>query len=138
MVYTRREILRLTGIGLPLGVSGCVRVRDVQLMDTPSCDIACFEFEHEGFDDAPDYLTITMVEGRGLPAKEVYVTGVATEWPPQSDSGQTKPWHELSYLGPTESIAGHSIRVDLAYVSTVHVLWRHDDEEHTLDTWEDD
>jgi len=101
-----------------------------------SCEVACFEFDHRGFDDAPDWLTIRHTGGRDLPANEVFITGIATEWPPEPEDGETKPWFELDEeLGSMDGIGGEAVRVDLAYVRTVRVLWQRDGGEREIGKW---
>lgn len=100
-----------------------------------SCEVACFGFDHRGYDDAPDWLTVRHTGGRDLSANEVFITGIAEEWSSPGE-GETKPWFELDdELGPTAGIAGEDVQVDLGYVSTVRVLWRHDGNERVIGEW---
>lgn len=103
------------------------------------CEIACFEFTHEAFDDAPDWLTVRHVEGRDLPAGEVYITNVLTESDPDGpwETG-TVAWHAVDAdLGPTDGIAGRDVRVDIGFPDVVQVRWRHDGTEAVLDETRD-
>lgn len=98
--------------------------------------VACFEYIHEGADDALDRITVRHVSGRDLDAKDVLLTGVASEYPPDPEQGQTMTWHELSEFELTDGIAGHSIRVKLGFVDTVRVLWNHGTEQSVLDRFQ--
>lgn len=91
-----------------------------------SCDPACFEGEYEGADDALSRITITHTGGHSLPASEVYITGVAEEYPPEPRRGKNRSWAEVSDLGPTDSIEeDDSVNVTLGFVLQVLVFWRH-------------
>jgi hypothetical protein len=100
-----------------------------------SCEIACFEFTHEAWDDAPDWLTIKHTEGRDLPAEEVFITNVVVEYGRTTDRViETVAWHEVDdEIGASDGIAGESVRVDIDPQRAVQVLWRTQNEEHVLD-----
>lgn len=128
MQLTRRKVLG--GVGGAIGIGAGAWV-----LRSPSCDVACFDFYHEGFDDAPDWLTITHTDGRDLPAEEVFITNVVVEHGPDSEwVTDTVAWHEVHEdMDPSEGIAGRSIRIDIAFPDVVQVLWRHDTDEQVLD-----
>jgi len=109
---------------------GEIRVADCD------ADVACFEHVHRGADDNPDNLIVRHVGGRDLPANEVYLTGIAAEYPPESETGQTTAWHELGDLTRTDTIAGHSLSVEVVLVESVRVLWRHDGRESVLERFQ--
>ncbi|WP_123536756.1 hypothetical protein [Halosimplex salinum] len=100
-----------------------------------TCDrhVACFESIHQGADDNPDHLVVRHVAGRDLPAREVYLTGVASEYPPDPETGRTAAWHELGDIGPGAGVAGETIRVEIGFVDTVSVLWRRDGDESVVE-----
>ena len=102
------------------------------------CDspVACFEYIHQGADDALDRLTVRHVSGRDIAAGDVALTGIASEYPPDPEEGRTMTWHEVSDLERDEGIAGRSIRIELGLVETVRVLWTHRNERSFLDRFE--
>jgi hypothetical protein len=140
----RRTVL--AGATATIGFSGCLSFRDDSSSQTESptqnddsCEIACFEFTHEGFDDAPDWLTIKHSEGRDLLAEEVFITNVIVEYSGNlgTESEQvieTVAWHEVDdEITASDGIAGESVRVDIDPPDVVQVLWRTESEEHVLD-----
>ena len=127
MTFTRRQALRLMGgVGLA-GVAGC--------LDSPrSCDPACFEGEYQGWDDALNQMTITHVGGEGLPARELFVSGVADEYPIAPGESCTRPWYKISNFNSYDVIEeGDSIDADIGFVDAVEVLWRHNGEMEQLE-----
>lgn len=102
------------------------------------CDaaVACFDYIHEGADDALDRLTVRHVGGRDLAAKNVALTGIASEYPPEPEQGRTMTWAELGEFEPAEGIAGHSVRVTLGFVDTVRVRWTHGTQQSFLDSFQ--
>jgi hypothetical protein len=148
MKSTRREILS-GSIGATLvGLGGCTGLLSGQFQ----CEMACFEFEFEGFDDAPSWLTIRHVGGKDLQADEVLITGKVEgegDYTSINDSqssvgGVLKPWFKLDNdVGPTDGIAGAEIyQTDFApsiekpaCSYQVLVLWEKEDDIITLDDW---
>ncbi|WP_436907701.1 hypothetical protein [Halosimplex marinum] len=98
--------------------------------------VACFECLHEGADDALDRLTVRHVDGQNLPAEEVFLTGVADDYPPDPESGRTVPWHELGDLAPGDGVAGATVRATLGLVERVSVLWRRGGRESVVESFE--
>lgn len=161
MTFHRRDVLRgIGGTALLAGLSGCPSGRDgtntespvvdqtntqspadgqtnTPVPDTGRCesDTACFDYSLERADGALDTLAISHVDGRDLPADEVYVSGVAFDWPPVRRRGYTYPWHQLSEsdLAPAAGIADRSVRIHPALVHSIRLLWRHDGEVTLLD-----
>ena len=66
----------------------------------------------------------------------MYVTGVASDYPPEPERGRTVPWHELGELVRTDAVAGRSVRATIGFVETVRVLWRHDGRETVLEEFQ--
>ena len=128
MKLTRRKVLG--------GVVGAIGVGvGAWALRSPSCEVACFDFYHEGFDDAPDWLTIVHADGRDIPAEEVFITNVVVEHGPETEwKTDTVAWHQVhDDIAASEGIAGGSVRVDIAFPDVVQVLWRHDGDEEVLD-----
>jgi hypothetical protein len=104
-----------------------------------SCEFACFEFTHEAWDDAPDWLTIKHSEGRDLPAEDVFITNIVVEYSGNHETEteqviETVAWHEVDdEIAASDGIAGESVRVDIDPPDVVQVLWRTQNEEHVLD-----
>ncbi|QLH79598.1 hypothetical protein HZS55_20895 [Halosimplex rubrum] len=98
--------------------------------------VACFEAIHRGADDALDRLTVRHVDGQDLPAEEVFLTGVAEEYPPDPETGRTVAWHELSDLAPGDGIAGATVQAKLGLVERVSVLWRRGGEESAVESFQ--
>ena len=95
--------------------------------DAGGCGAAtCLEFSLNRRDDGLDTLSISHTGGRDLPAEDVYVTGVASDHPPELDRGRTVPWHEVGELDRTDAVAGRSVPATIGFVETVRVLWRLD------------
>ncbi|MFC4988285.1 MULTISPECIES: hypothetical protein [Saliphagus] len=125
MIRTRRELLH-TG-----SLIGCVCLSGCQTFSSCSAEVACFEFEHEGYDDAPDVLTITHTGGDSLPANEVFITNVAVDY--NDEEIATVPWYELSAnVDADDEIEGDSITVEILFPEVVEVLWRQDGEERVI------
>jgi len=125
MDHTRREVIRGSSVVASVGLAGCQRLWSC------SADVACFEFEHEGYDDAPDILTITHTGGDALPATAVFVTNVAVNY--DADETGTVPWPELSETtDETDDIGGDSVEVEILFPEVVQVLWRHDGDERVI------
>jgi hypothetical protein len=128
-----------------IGLGGCLALRNENNSSenesptdskSDSCEIACFEFTHEGYDDAPDQLTIAHTEGRDLPAEEVFITDVIVGGRGRDSNWviETVPWHEVdNTIKPTDGIAGESIHVDIGFPEVVQVLWRNENGERVLD-----
>jgi hypothetical protein len=127
----RRDLLGTGAVVSSLGVAGCSF-----FSSQPSCEIACFDYKHEGADDALDRLTVTHTRGRNLPAGDVYITGIANEWPPEPEEGETVQWSVLGPLGPADRIDSHSVRVKIGFVESVRILWRDDGEETVLEEFQ--
>ncbi|WP_267162950.1 hypothetical protein [Halovenus salina] len=141
----RRTIL--AGATAMIGFGGCLSSQNENTpqaespspTESPSCEIACFEFTHEAWDDAPDWLTIKHTEGRDLPAEDVFITNVVVEYSGnlETESEQvieTVAWHEVDdEVVPSDGIAGERVRVDIDPQRVVNVLWRTKNEEHVLD-----
>ena len=87
MELTRRHALQLIGGTSLTGIAGC-------LDSGSSCDPACFESDYLGYDDALAVMTITHVGGKGILAQELFVSGVADEYPTAPGEGCTRPWHK--------------------------------------------
>lgn len=113
MEPTRRTLLGGTGVIIAAAVGTWL-----WSSDSLSSDVAEFEFTHEGFDDAPSWLTIRHTGGEDLPADEVFVTGQADgdgeyvniNGSPSSVGGVMKPWYELDEdIGRENGIAGAEI-----------------------------
>lgn len=98
--------------------------------------VACFDYIHEGADDALDRLTVRHVAGRDLAAEDVSITATADEYPPESTDGEPAAWHRLGDVGRTEGIAGRSLRTTIARVESMEIRWRHDREEVVLDEFQ--
>jgi hypothetical protein len=143
MEFSRRDLLKQGGIVSAAGFSGCLG---------DSCDVACFSFTFEGFDDAPSWLTIRHTEGKDLPANEVYITGrdgatgeyTNINTSSSSVGGVMKPWYKLDdELGPNDGIAGAVItRTDFQPKTSestdsfeVLVVWKTDNETKELGSW---
>jgi len=140
----RRTVL--AGATATIGFGGCLSFRDGGSSQTESptqnddsCEIACFEFTHEGFDDAPDWLTIKHSEGRDLLAEEVFITNVIVEYSGNLGTEserviETVAWHEVDdETRGSDGIAGESVRVDIGFPEVVQVLWRNENGERVLD-----
>jgi hypothetical protein len=74
------------------------------------------------------------VDGRHLPAKDVFVTGIANSYPPTPEGGETRPWDDLESIEANVGIAGHSIRVTVGFVDIVDIRWHSDDTASVLET----
>ena len=125
MSLHRRRFLQMTsGMGI-VALSGCSLFS--------SCDPACFEGEYQGADDVLDRITITHTGGEALPASEIYITGVADEYPPDPERGEDKTWAEVSDLTSSDSIKeGESVTVKIGYILKVIVYWRRGGEDNIL------
>lgn len=125
----RRAVL--AGTVATVGLGGYLYSKD----ESRSCDVACFEFFHEGFDDAPDWLTVRHTQGRALPADEVFVTNVVVDHGPETDwITETVAWHDVDEAtDPTDDVDGSSVRVDIGSPDIVRILWRRGDDERVLD-----
>jgi hypothetical protein len=125
MGRTRRQLLQ-TG-----SLIGCIYLSGCQAFSSCSADVACFEFEHEGYDDAPDILTISHTGGDSLPANEVFVTNVAIDY--NNEEIATVPWYELSEtVDADDEMGSDSIEVEILFPEVVEVLWRQDNEEQVI------
>lgn len=121
MGVSRRSVLKSSILVPSASFAGCGA--DQGCTD----DVACFEFEHRGFDDAPDVLTVSHTGGDALPADEVFITNVAIDY--HDDVVDTVPWHEFDdETDETGSIDGDSAEVPILFPDVVEVLWRTDDE----------
>lgn len=145
----RRTVL--AGATAAIGFGGCLSFQNEspsQIENTPqtenptenddsSCEIACFEFSHQPFDDAPDWLTITHTEGRDLPAENVFITNVVVEYSGNLGTEtviETVAWHEVdNEIVASDGIAGESVRIDIDPPGAVQVLWRTENTEQVLD-----
>jgi hypothetical protein len=134
----------LAGVPATIGWSGCLSSSSETTSPTgtptqtenASCEIACFEFSHEGFDDAPDWLTIAHTEGRNLPAEDVFITNVIVGGRGRDSDWviETVAWHEVDdEIRASDGIAGESVRVDIGFPEVVQVLWRNENGERVLD-----
>lgn len=132
MEFTRRRAL--AGLGGAVGVGGAAWVGARALREY-NCDVACFAFDWEGFDDAPDWLTIAHVAGRDLPAGEVFIDEVVVESEPGTEwVTDTVAWADLQDdVAPSDGIGGRRIRVDIGSPDVVQVLWRHEGDQQVLD-----
>ena len=144
MKLTRRKVLGGVGGAIGIGVGAWV-------LRPLLCNVACFTFVYEPFDDAPGYLTIRHTGGRDLSADEVFITG--TEAGAESfenvnsfyepDGDVMKSWADFdSDPDPTDGIAGDEIRIDFGpelssndVAFTVLVLWKTDEETRTVGEW---
>ncbi|WP_436924803.1 hypothetical protein [Halosimplex amylolyticum] len=125
MEVQRRSVLRLGICLVGLGCAGCSN------RDACNAEIACFSFDHDGYDDNPDILTIEHTGGDDLPASEVYITNVAVDY--REDQIETVRWHEYDDGSDRDDgIAGKSVQVPIAFPDVVRVLWRHDDDEKVI------
>jgi len=145
MTLSRRKLL--TGVSLAGGIG-----LGWYALSRESCEIACFEFHYEGFDDAPSWLTIWHDEGKNLPANEVYITGKdegsgeyrTINTASSEVGGVMKPWYKLAdHAGPNDGVADAQIsRTDFEPDASsssdsfeVLVIWKRDDEIIELDSW---
>ena len=124
MVSSRRSMLKGTVVG-SLAVAGCLQY--IPCLD----DIACFNFRHYAADDVSDRLEITHTGGEDLPANEVYITNVVTNY--QAEITETVAWSELDDKpDPSVGISGEKIRVGILFPDVVQVLWYQDGEEQVI------
>jgi hypothetical protein len=143
-IMKRRTVL--AGATATIGFGGCLSFRDDSSSQSASptqnnnfCEIACFEFTHEAWDDAPDWLTIKHSEGRDLLAEDVFITNVIVEYSGNLETEserviETVAWHEVDdEIAASDGVAGESVRVDIDPQKVVKVLWRTENEEHVLD-----
>ncbi|GAB7009266.1 hypothetical protein JCM31271_12090 [Halorubrum trueperi] len=99
-------------------------------------EIACFSFEYQGADDAPNVLDIQHSGGQEqLPAGDVYVSEVVVDW--ESRETDTLTWAALADdMEPSDTIDGDEIRVRLMTGrDIVTILWRQDDDEQVIEAW---
>ena len=130
MELTRRHALQLIGGTSLTGTAGC-------LDSGSSCDPACFESDYLGYDDALAVMTITHVGGKGILAQELFVSGVADEYPTAPGESCTRPWHKISEFESYDVIEeGDSIDADIGLVNAVELLWRNDGEMDQLEEFE--
>lgn len=131
MALDRRTVLR-TGATVPVvvGLAGCSAAFDRFGSGSGS---ASFDATHETTDDWLDTLTITHVGGEDLPASDVYLSGIAFDWPPARTQGFTYSWAAMADLDPDVGIADRSVDVHPALVDAVRVLWKDGDEAVVLD-----
>ena len=147
MERTRRALLGGSGVAIAAAVGVWL-----WSSDSSSSDVADLEFTHEGFDDAPSWLTVRHTGGEDLPADEVYITGQAEgdgeyvniNGSPSSIGGVMKPWYELDEdVGQEGSIGGAEItRTDFqpdvdGRIDSFEVLvvWEHDGESEIIGEW---
>lgn len=145
MTLSRRKLLSGVALVGGIGLGGYALSRE-------SCEIACFKFDHEGFDDAPSWITISHDEGRNLPANEVCITGKdegsgeyrTINTASSEVGGVMKPWYKLAdRAGPNDGVADAQIsrtafEPDASSSSDsfeVLVVWKRDGEIIELDSW---
>ena len=98
--------------------------------------VACFEHIHQGADDSLDHLTVRHVSGRNLTVDNVYITGIATEYPPEPEKGERKSWEEVSDLQYNQGIAGSTIQVKIGLIEKVQILWQRNSSESVLEEFQ--
>lgn len=129
MSYTRRAIL--LG-GLTVAGGGLIGYREI----TTCGEIACFSFEYQGADDAPNMLDVQHTGGQEtLTAGDVYFDEVVVDW--ESRETDTLAWSELDdEMEPDDTIDGDEIRLYLMTgTEIVEILWRQGDDEEVIEAW---
>lgn len=100
-----------------------------------TCDeIACFEFEYHGADDAPNRLNVQHTGGQeSLQACDVYFSEVVVDW--ESRETDTLAWSELDDdLESNDTIDGDEIRLRII-AEIVEILWHQGDDEQVIEAW---
>jgi hypothetical protein len=119
-----------------LGAAGAAGFGAIWYHELTECDeIACFAFEHQGADDAPNRLTIEHTGGtQQLRAEDVSVTNVSVDY--EEGENDTVAWAELDDdLGPSDAIDGEAVRVPIRFPDVVTIRWRRDDDEEVVGAW---
>lgn len=102
-----------------------------------TCDeIACFSFNYQGADDAPNRLDVQHAGGqKTLRAGDVYFSEVVIDW--ESRETDTLAWSELDdETEPDDTIDGDEIRLRLMTgTDIVEILWRQGDDEEVIEAW---
>ena len=116
--------------------AGTVGFGGIWYRELTTCEeLACFEFEYRGADDAPNRLTIEHTGGtERLRAGDVFVTNVSVDYEAGEDA--TLAWAELDDdLGPDDAIDGERVRFPIRFPDVVAVRWRRDDDEEVVGAW---
>ncbi|TKX65070.1 hypothetical protein EXE40_17195 [Halorubrum sp. GN11GM_10-3_MGM] len=116
--------------------AGSVGFGAIWYRELTACEeLACFEFEYHGADDAPSQLDIEHTSGtERLRAGDVFVTNVSTDY--EAGENDTVAWAELDDdLGPEDAITGETLRIPIRVPDLVTVRWRRDDEEEVVGAW---
>lgn len=124
MAPNRRTVLR-SAASVPLlgSLAGCATGFDLFGSDPGRAN---FEASHEAAEDGPDTLTIRHVGGEDLPASDVYLSGIAFNWPPKRTQGFTYAWDAMADIDPESGVADRSVEVHPALVAAVRVVWKND------------
>jgi hypothetical protein len=127
---SRRRIVLLAGTVVTS--AGYLTYREVT-----DCDqIACFSFEYQGADDAPNRLDVQHAGGQEtLRAGDVYFSEVVVDW--ESRETDTLAWSELGdEMEASDTIDGDEIRLRLMTgTDIVKILWRQDGGERVIEAW---
>lgn len=125
----KRRAVLLVGAGA--GGFGALEYREL----TDCEELACFAFEYQGADDAPNRLTIEHTGGtERLRAEDVFVTNVSVDY--EAGENDTLAWAELDDdLGPSDAISGEAVQIPIRFPDIVTIRWRRDDEEEVVGAW---
>mgnify|MGYP000187959571 CR=1 FL=1 len=119
-----------------LSAAGAAGFGAIWYHELTACDeIACFAFEYQGADDAPNRLDIEHTGGtRRLRAGDVSVTNVSVDY--EAGENATVAWAELDDdIGPSDTINGEKIRIQIRFPSIVTIRWRRDGDERVVGAW---
>ncbi|ELZ32369.1 hypothetical protein C465_06973 [Halorubrum distributum JCM 9100] len=124
----RRAVVLLGAGAVGFGALGYRELTDCE-------EFACFAFEYQGADDAPNRLTIEHTGGtERLRAGDVFVTNVSTDY--EAGESDTLAWAELDDdLGPDDAIDGEGVRISIRFPDVVTVRWRRDGDEEVVGAW---
>ncbi|MGM0448969.1 MAG: hypothetical protein ACQERM_12095 [Methanobacteriota archaeon] len=124
----RRAVLLIGAGAVGFGAIGYRELTDCE-------ELACFTFEYQGADDAPNRLTIEHTGGtERLRAGDVFVTDVSVDY--ESGENDTVAWAELDDdLGPSDAIDGEAAQIPIRFPDVVTIRWRRDDDAEVVGAW---
>jgi len=120
-----------------LGAAGAAGFGAIWYHELTECaEIACFSFEYQGADDAPNKLDVQHTGGQEeLRAGDVYFSEVVVDW--ESRETDTLAWSELDdEMEQGDTIDGDEVRLYLMTGTDIlEILWRQEDDEEVIGAW---